>query len=403
MLTAYAGLSLAQNAVRLPPLAARLWQSQRIQPWILVGLGVAFAITSFGLPYQLDYPAYIEQWRITLADPTNLQRLGTNAYGPTHNLMALVYALHPNAPRLLFCWIWLAGGVLLLNRCAEDRLPAWISWTILFFLYFNPYFFRLYAYGQNDLAVSGLLLISVLGHRAKKDLAAGSLFALSLSYKFYPIVMLPFLLVDGQRMGGLANFFTTIRWKFIVALGLTLSLILAGAHQVLGQSFFSPYSFLADRAITESSLAYSLLHLFHSPWLADLGFLPGALLLVVLTPTAFAKKWSPDVAAIMALLCLFLFSPVFYYVYGIGAIALLFEQATFASKTQLTLRTWIPPMVYGALMTIVFGLLTLLSRFPAVPLMALKGLMYATANGVLLLLLARREWVGRPLPTGAEG
>jgi hypothetical protein len=384
-------------------LAARLWQSNRLQPWILLGLAWAVAISSFGLPYQLDYPAYIEQWRITLADPTNLQRLGTNAYGPTHNLMALVYAIHPNAPRLLFCWIWLAGGVLLLNRCAEDRLPAWISWIILFFLYLNPYFFRLYAYGQNDLAVSGLLLISVLCHRARKDLVAGLLFALALSYKFYPIVMLPFLLVDAQRLGGLADFLARIRWIFVLALALSLALIMAGAHQVLGQSFFSPYSFLADRAITESSLAYSFLHLFHTSWLADLGFLPGALLLVVLTVTAYARRWSPDVAAIMALLSLFLFSPVFYYVYGIGAIALLFEQATFASKTQLTLRTWIPPMVYVALMASVFGLLTLLSRFPAVPLMALKGLMYATANGVLLLLLARREWVGPPLPTRAEG
>jgi hypothetical protein len=389
--------------VRLPFVAARLWHNQRLQPWILVGLGLAFALASFGLPYQLDYPAYLEQWRTTLADPTNLQRLGTNAYGPTHNLMALVSAVHPNAPRLLFCWIWLAGGVLLLNRCAEDRLPAWISWAILFFLYLNPYFFRLYAYGQNDLAVSGLLLISVLCYRAKKDLAAGLLFALSLSYKFYPIVMLPFLLVDEQWRGGLADLLSRIRWRFVLALGFSFVLIMAGAHQVLGQSFLSPYSFLADRAITESSLAYSLLHLFHSPWLANLGFLPGALMLAVLTLTAYARNWSADVAAIMALLSLFLFSPVFYYVYGIGAIALLFEQATFASHTQLHWRTWTPPLIYMALMAGVFGVLALLSRFPSVPLMALKGLMYATANGVLLLLLAHREWVGRPLPTGAEG
>ena len=401
MLSAYAGLFLAQNAVRLSPLAARLWQSQRIQPWILLGIALAVALSSFGLPYQLDYPAYIEQWRITLADPTNLQRLGTNAYGPTHNLMALVYAIHPNAPRILFCWIWLAGGALLLNRCADDRLPAWISWIILFFLYLNPYFFRLYAYGQNDLAVSGLLLIAVLCHRAKKDLAAGLLFALALSYKFYPIVMLPFLLVDGQRLGGLADHFAKIRWNFVAALALSLALIMAGAHQVLGQSFLSPYSFLADRAITESSLAYSFLHLFHSPWLADLGFLPGALLLVVLTITAYARRWSPDVAAIMALLSLFLFSPVFYYVYGIGAIALLFEQATFASRSQISLRTWIPPLVYMALMAGVFILIELFSRIPSLPLMALKGLMYATANLVLLLLLLRGELMGRTLEARA--
>ena len=368
--------------------------NHRLPSWILVGLGLTIAISSFALPYQHDYPVYIDQWQITLTDPTNLQSLRTNAYGATHNLMALIYALHPNAPRVLFSWLWLAGGVLLLNRCAKDRLPLWISWVILFFLYFNPYFFRLYAYGQNDLAVSGLLLLSVLSHRAKKDLAAGLLFALSLSYKFYPIVMLPFLLVDYLQIRGLAHLYGTVRWRFAAALGLSLSLIMLGTYQVLGPSFLSPYNLLVDRAITESSLAYSWLHLFHSPWLANLGFLPGALLLAMLTLTAYARRWSPYVTAIMALLSLFLFSPVFYYVYCIGAIALLFEQATFASQAHLNWRLWTPPIVYMALMASVFVLLAFLSHFSAVPLMPLKGLLYATANFVLLLLLLHQEWVG---------
>lgn len=367
---------------------------RRLPTWILVGLGLTIAIGSFTLPYQHDYPAYINQWQMSLTDPTNLQSLGTNAYGPTHNLMALIYALHPNAPRILFSWVWLAGGVLLLNRCAKDRLPLWISWVILLFLYFNPYFFRLYAFGQNDLAVSGLLLISVLSHRANKDLVAGLLFALSLSYKFYPIVMLPFLLVDNLQIRGLAHLLTTVRWRFAVALGLSLTLIMLGTYQVLGPSFLSPYKFLVDRAITESSLAYSWQHFFHSPWLANLGFLPGSLLLAMLTLTAYARRWSPYVAAIMALLSLFLFSPVFYYVYCIGAIALLFEQATFASKANLNWRLWTPPIIYMGLMANVFILLALLPRFSDVPLIPLKGLLYATANFVLLLFLLHQEWVG---------
>jgi hypothetical protein len=103
----------------------------------------------------------------------------------------------------------------------------------------------------------------------------------------------------------------------------------------------------------------------------------------------------------MALLSLFLFSPVFYYVYGIGAIALLFEQATFASRSQISLRTWIPPLVYMALMAGVFILIELFSRIPSLPLMALKGLMYATANLVLLLLLLRGELMGRTLEARA--
>ncbi|MFM7237193.1 MAG: glycosyltransferase 87 family protein [Cyanobium sp.] len=328
--------------------------------------------------------------------PTHLQQLGTNAYGPTHNLIAFVYAIHPNAPRILFCWLWLAGGVLLLHRCAADRLPSWISWLIVFALYVNPYFFRLYVYGQNDLAVSGLLLISVLCHRARRDLAAGLLFALSLSYKFYPIVMLPFLLVDQQRMGRLADLFAQIRWRFAVALDLSLALVMGVALLVLGPSFLSPYRFLAERAITESSLAYSFLHLFNAPWLADLGFLPGALLLAIVILMACWRRWPPDLAAIMALLSVFILSPVFYYVYCIGAIALLFEQATHASRMQLYWRTWIPPMVYMALMAGVFALLAILSRFPAVPLMALKGLIYGVANLVLLLLLMGLAQSPRP-------
>jgi hypothetical protein len=102
---------------------------------------------------------------------------------------------------------------------------------------------------------------------------------------------------------------------------------------------------------------------------------------------AYIKRWSSYFSAILALLLTFLLSPVFYYVYIIGCLALLFEYTTWQSQKQLKMSDWIAPFAYVFLMSFVFILNTLLVKDPSIPLSDWKGLIYAIPNGALLVLL----------------
>ena len=365
----------------------QLAKNEWIQIWILVAFFVGFSIKSFHMPFYLDYPAYIEQWKITLTNPEALRDLGTNAYGPTHNIISLVYAIHPNLPRILFCAIWIGAGILLLRRCAMNRLPVWTRWLILFFLYINPYFFRLYKYGQNDLAVSGILLMAILLHRQRKDVSAGTLFALALAYKFYPLVMVPFLCIDFKEVSDFSDIRKSFRINFFFSIIVSLAILVILAYLVLGNSFFSPYQFLANRSMTESSFAYFWQHTMNSSFFAKMGFLPVVILLACMSLMAYIRKWSPYFSAILALLTTFLLSPVFYYVYIISSLALLFEYTTWQSQKRLNISDWVAPIVYVFLMGFVFIFTTIFAKDPSIPLSDWKGLIYAIPNGVLLVLL----------------
>lgn len=358
-----------------------------IQEILLCGFALALCIAINRSPYFLDYPAYVDQWKTVLNAPNELSKLGTNAYGPTHILFSYVYAISPGAPRIAFSLIWITGGFFLLRRCSSQRMPAWIPWSILLFLYINPYFLRLYAYGQNDLAVSGLLLLSIMCHRTRQDTLAGALFALSTSYKFYPIVIIPLLILDYTECYD-RKYLKQIRWRFLISFIVVTGVLLAWSHWLLGPSFSEPYSFLTSREPTESSLAYFLLHVLKMGFLNDAGFRLGGGILVAFIFVAISTKLPRYKASIIALVILFVFSPVFYYVYIIGTVALLFENTTARyTPGASSLLVWRAPIIYMGLMLSTFALIELLSRINGLPLIDYKGGIYAFSNITLLCLL----------------
>jgi len=366
---------------------AVILRSTRIQPWILIAVAILFVPFSFKLPYLLDYPAYIQQWQTALVDPSGLVSLGTNAYGPVHYLFAFLYKINSNLPRIAFVLIWLISGFLLLRRCSMQRLPSWISWLLLFFLYCNPYFFRLYIYGQNDLAVSGLLVISILNFRANRFAASGTLFALALSYKFYPLVMLPFLSCSAMGFRSIQGFLLSLRWRYIFSVLSSLLAIYGLALIAMGSSVASPFWMLAQRPATESSIAFFTKEILGYSFLSKIGFFPALVALLLLVVVAFWRGWAPCSSANIALLTLFVFSPVFYFVYSIGFIALLFEDATARSVEGVRFQFWLPLFCYMPMMLMTFVVTATLARFPSIPLVALKGLIYAIPNLSLLILL----------------
>ena len=93
--------------------------------------------------FRHDYIAYIQQWSVILQgdDPWNpVQKIPTNAYGPLFNVLALFYAIHPLAPKLLFCISSLGASTWLIKILGKRyRKEPLIMLAGLLFLFINPF------------------------------------------------------------------------------------------------------------------------------------------------------------------------------------------------------------------------------------------------------------------------
>jgi hypothetical protein len=199
--------------------------------------------------------------------------------------------------------------------------------------------------------------------------------------------MIPFLCTDFKEVSKLRDIRKSFRINFFLSVIASLAVLTALAYLTLGESFLSPYQFLVNRSITESSFAYFWQHSMNSSFFAKLGFLPVAILLTGMCVMPYIKRWSSYFSAILALLLTFLLSSIFYYVYIIGCLALLFEYTTWQSQKKLNMSDWVAPCAYVFMMSFVFILNSLLARDPSIPLSNWKGLIYAIPNGALIVLL----------------
>ena len=81
------------------------------------------------------------------------------------------------------------------------RLPIGVPWQIfcLVALPLNPLFWaQVVGYGSVDALIASLCLLAIVSHQASQHSIAGSVLALAVLLKFYPIVIVPFL--DGYRI-----------------------------------------------------------------------------------------------------------------------------------------------------------------------------------------------------------
>ncbi len=122
-----------------------------------------------------------------------------NAYGPAYNLIAVAYSLHTLLPKLIFAFAWIAGSWHLVRELA--RLYIGVPWQIFWLvaLPLNPLFWvQVLGYGSVDGLIASICLLAIASHQSSRYSIAGSVLALAVLLKFYPIVIVPFL--DGYRI-----------------------------------------------------------------------------------------------------------------------------------------------------------------------------------------------------------
>ena len=224
-------------------------EAVRASRW-LVGFAAAFlGVTVLSGPRH-DYVADLEIWGVILrgGDPWWLQP-GTgvplHAYGPLFNTLAIPTAVNPLLPKLLFAFAYLATVAWLVKGVGPARgvvgLPrvGWVAWLA------NPFVWVEVAYfGHWDILVAVACVAAVHARRRGRDSASGFWLGAGILLKYIPVVIGPFLVVEGRRNPARLQLAATLA----TAAGLVTSWL------VWGSSTFRPLAYGASRPSTLLSI-----------------------------------------------------------------------------------------------------------------------------------------------------
>src|SRR5262245_66066070 len=134
----------------------------------------------------------MKQWARVLSGVNPLLYDTANVYGVGHQVMAVLYLVHPLAPKLVY--ILSSFGTFLVMFDAQRRDVA-VGLATFALLFATPFFVILTPmYGVEDTLVTFLTLFAVdLQIRQGRTLAAALLLAAAVLTKLYPLALLPFL------------------------------------------------------------------------------------------------------------------------------------------------------------------------------------------------------------------
>jgi hypothetical protein len=237
---------------------------------------------------QYDYGAfYARDWTRILAgenpwlpDPVT----GTEShYGVGHQILAVLFYVHPLAPKVFFILCWFGTFVIVLKA---RRREAVIDATIFLALFAAPFYIVLICfYGVQDALVAFLVLLAIdLRTRKTMCVAPAVLIAIATLTKLYPLALLPFLATDRGAINvrfigallaalaiGLLPAITLWGWSVfhIVELALTGGGKMLSIFWFLYESRLSPiaHTSLANALLASNfvvlALAMTLLYAFH--------------------------------------------------------------------------------------------------------------------------------------------
>ncbi|MBP7930649.1 MAG: DUF2029 domain-containing protein [Acidimicrobiia bacterium] len=230
------------GALLTRPSAKVLPQGLRIGLFAAFGAAVGLAIVS---GFLHDYRPYLSQWDLVLMgrDPW-LQVLG-NAYGPLYNLLAYLYDIDRYLPKLTFVFAWFASSLYLLraayNAEISDRQRKVILCVVL-----SPMFVILVAlFGSFDVLVAALCLLSIWLLDNEKPSWAGVVLAGAALLKYYPVVLLPVVVITTVRRDSI---------RLVAGFAAMSIATIAMTLVVWGNSFLDPLLFAEDRGATGSSV-----------------------------------------------------------------------------------------------------------------------------------------------------
>ncbi len=284
----------------------------------LIAFAAAFLTATVLSGPRHDYVADLEIWDAVLRgfDPWWLvPGRGTplNAYGPLFNALAAPDWANPMAPKLLFASAYVAFVIWLAAspgaRRGADELPrsGLIAWML------NPLpWVEIAWFGHFDILVAVACVAAVRGRALGRDFSSGASLAAGILLKYIPLVILPFLALDGRR----PRVRLVLTSAFLVAFGLTVSV------WIWGPSTFRPLTFASTRGSNLLSIfrflrgAYSPLRLLGAAPDVDFLALP---CLAVAGASAFAWCWwrrvDPATSALLAVLTTLLFYRVGFLQY----------------------------------------------------------------------------------------
>lgn len=183
---------------------------------------------------QHDYVAYSEIWALISSggDPWSTN----NVYGPIFNAFSLVAQVNPLAPKITFAAtlvaVTIAMGVEAMRSGGWNQPLSIVAWALLLpanYLVIGIAF----VYGLNDGLVAALVGAAVLARFRHRSGLVGLFLGLAILLKFYPVLLLPFFVLDGRRLD-----FRILWTTFAVAAGgLVLSLLVWGGGIVTAWSW----------------------------------------------------------------------------------------------------------------------------------------------------------------------
>jgi len=184
-----------------------------------------------------DYKLYIAQWNLVLShqDPWSTD----NAYGPLYNLLAYIMKYFGVlAPKYFSIIVWISFFLFcwhLILR-SQNRIPK-IIFLFLFGIVNFLVFCMVFLYGSNDSLVAASVGFALLFYMRGKTILPGIFFGLAALIKFYPLLLIPFLLLDSRKNSLKAGFIASI----IFVSGMVLSFF------YWGKSTLRPVMFGIDR------------------------------------------------------------------------------------------------------------------------------------------------------------
>jgi hypothetical protein len=235
---------------------------------------------------HLDYEWYLLQWDVILkgVEPPWVAHT-RNAYGPLYNMLAYLTLVDPFAPKLLFVFVWCWATAFLIGRVLVRGGSVIHAWALAVGMLATPYFpIAVAHYGFFDILPAGLCLLAVHLRIKNRDGWAGSVLAAAVLLKFYPIALLPFLMLDGRKL--------RIRLG-VWCVGL-FALGMFSSYLVWGESTWRPLIYAAERPSKYLSIfvflrgAYSPLGIFMENPNVDFLTVPS---MVVFGGTAWLFCW----------------------------------------------------------------------------------------------------------------
>jgi hypothetical protein len=210
-------------------------------------LAAAFlAVTVLSGTFQ-DYYFYLEMWYHVRhgQDPWFLVfgedgGAPLNAYGPLFNPLAGLAWINPLAPKLLFAFAYLLFATSAIKGFLAGHPPSGLRTLGLTVLFWNPFpWVEVAFYGHFDLLVGLACLGAVRAWDRGRDVAAGLCLAAGVLLKYLPIVLLPFLAFDPDRV--------RLRPRFLAAAFVSIVAGLALSTWIWGPSTFLPLKLAATR------------------------------------------------------------------------------------------------------------------------------------------------------------